>query len=311
MRNLNQDTITQAVIERFSKTPDPRLKEIITSLVQHLHAFAREVHLSHHEWRQAIAFLHRVGNISDDTRSEFTLLSDVLGLSSLVDLMHSRPGATPGSVLGPFHTVGSPWRDNPVNLVGHNAGERVWLRGRVLGPKGQPLSQAVLDVWQNAANGQYWQMDPSQPEDNLRCRLRLDAQGGYAIATIRPMPYCIPTDGPVWKDLVEPAGRSAWRPAHFHVIVEAPGYRTLITEVFDESDLYLDSDAVFGVREALIGRYEDVDDAQAAQALGVAGATGAAGASVSACASRNMRVRAGPSINSRLRPCANARASLE
>ena len=206
-------------------------------------------------------------------RSEFTLLSDVLGLSSLVDLMHSRPGATPGSVLGPFHTVGSPWRDNPVNLVGHNAGERVWLRGRVLGPKGQLLSQAVLDVWQNAANGQYWQMDPSQPEDNLRCRLRVDAQGGYAIATIRPMPYCIPTDGPVWKDLVEPAGRSAWRPAHFHVIVEAPGYRTLITEVFDESDPHLDSDAVFGVREALIGRYEDVDDAQAAQALGVAGTT--------------------------------------
>ena len=273
MRDITLDNLTRVAAQTFAGGGDARREELTAALVNHLHAFAREVQLSHEEWQQAIAFLHRCGDISGPERSEFTLLSDVLGLSSLVDLMHSRPGATPGSVLGPFHTVGSPWRDNPVNLVGHNAGERVWLRGRVLGPKGQPLSQAVLDVWQNAANGQYWQMDPSQPEDNLRCRLRVDAQGGYTIATIRPMPYCIPTDGPVWKDLVEPAGRSAWRPAHFHVIVEAPGYRTLITEVFDESDPYLDSDAVFGVREALIGRYEDVDDAQAAQALGVAGTT--------------------------------------
>lgn len=281
MRDITLDNLTRVAAQTFTGGPDAqrqvhreqRRDELAAALVTHLHAFAREVQLSHEEWQQAIAFLHRCGDISGPERSEFTLLSDVLGLSSLVDLMHSRPGATPGSVLGPFHTAGSPRRDNPVNLIGHNAGERVWLRGRVLNTKGQPLSQAVLDVWQNAANGQYWQMDPSQPEDNLRCRLRVDAQGGYAIATIAPVPYCIPTDGPVWKDLVEPAGRSAWRPAHFHVIVEAPGYRTLITEVFDKSDPYLDSDAVFGVREALIGRYEDVHDAQAAQALGVSGIT--------------------------------------
>ena len=271
MRNIQLANITQIAASSFEGVPDARQRQLVQQLVRHLHAYAREVGLTHAEWRAALAFLHRTGDISSDTRSEFSLLSDVLGLSSLVDLMASKPGATPGSVLGPFHTVGSPWMDSPVNLIGANAGERVLLRGRVLGADGEPLPEASLDYWQNADNGLYWQLDPDQPKDNLRCQLKVDAQGGWEVATIRPRPYQIPTDGPVWADLVEPAGRSSWRAAHVHLIVSAPGHRALVTEIFDAEDPYLDSDAVFGVREALIGRYSTEADPAAAARLGLQG----------------------------------------
>jgi protocatechuate 3,4-dioxygenase beta subunit len=146
---------------------------------------------------------------------------------------------------------------NPADLVRSNRGEVVTLRGRVCAATGAPLPEAEIDFWQNAANGLYWQMDSTQPSDNLRCRLRVDAEGRFAIRTIKPVPYQIPTDGPVWLDLVQPAGRGAWRPAHFHLIVSAPGHRTLVTELFDADDPHLDDDAVFGVREALVGRWVD------------------------------------------------------
>jgi protocatechuate 3,4-dioxygenase beta subunit len=260
MRDVRLDNLTELATASFEGLTDPRQRELVTRLVQVLHAYAKEVRLSHAEWRGAIAFLHRMAAISSEERSEFTLLSDVVGLSSLVDLLGSAPGATPGSVLGPFHTVGSPWLPNPADLVRDNAGEVVHLRGRVCGTDGAPLPEATLDFWQNAANGLYWQVDPSQPRDNLRCQLRVDAQGAFEIRTIRPVPYQIPTDGPVWQDLVEPAGRTAWRPAHYHLIVSAPGHRTLVTELFDADDPWLERDAVFGVREALVGRYENGPD---------------------------------------------------
>jgi protocatechuate 3,4-dioxygenase beta subunit len=260
MRNIDLANITPVAAQSFAGVPDARQRELVQALVQHLHAYAKATRLTHAEWRGALAFLHRAGDISSDTRSEFSLLSDVLGLSSLVDLMASTPGATPGSVLGPFHTAGSPWKDNPADLSAGNAGELVLMRGRVLDAGARPLPQATLDFWQNADNGLYWQLDPAQPQDNLRCRLKVDAQGRFAIRTIRPRPYQIPTDGPVWLDLVGPAGRSAWRPAHVHLIVSAPGHRTLVTELFDADDPYLDSDAVFGVREALICRYRKVPE---------------------------------------------------
>ena len=259
MRNIALDNITQAAADSFAGVPDARRRLLLQQLVQHLHGYAKATGLTHDEWRAALAFLHRTGDISSDSRSEFSLLSDVLGLSSLVDLLAAAqagaPDATPGSVLGPFHTAGSPWKNNPADLSAGNAGQVVLLRGRVLGARGQPLPQATLDFWQNADNGLYWQLDPRQPQDNLRCRLQVDAEGQFAIRTIRPQPYQIPTDGPVWHDVVEPAGRSAWRPAHVHLIVQAPGHRTLVTEIFDAEDPYLDSDAVFGVRSALVQRY--------------------------------------------------------
>ena len=260
MRNIDLDSITRVAAESFDGIADARRRELLQQLVVHLHRYAKEMRLTHDECRAALSFLHRVGDISSESRSEFSLLSDVLGLSSVVDLLASAPGTTPGSVLGPFHAVGSPWRDNPVNLIGNNAGERVVLRGQVTDSTGRPLPEATLDFWQNADNGLYWQMDSSQPPDNLRCQLKVNAGGRFEIATIRPKPYPIPTDGPVWKDLVEPAGRSAMRPAHFHLIVSAPGHRTLVTEVFAATDAYLDTDAVFGVREALVARYEPHDD---------------------------------------------------
>ncbi len=258
MRDLRLDNITDLAAASLAGLKDARQRELLQQLVLHLHAYAKSVKLTHAEWRAALAFLHRTGDISSDTRSEFSLLSDVLGVSSLVDLMASTRDATPGSVLGPFHTVGSPWLGNPANLIGNNAGQRVLLRGRVLGAQGQPLPEATLDFWQNADNGLYWQLDPEQPRDNLRCQIKVDAQGAWEVATIRARPYQIPTDGPVWQELIGPAGRSAWRPAHVHLIVSAPGVRTLVTELFDAEDPYLDSDAVFGVREALVRRYQRV-----------------------------------------------------
>lgn len=261
MSDIRLDNITQAAIDSLAGIPDARRRELLQQLVQHLHAYAKATRLTHAEWRAGLAFLHRVGDISSASRSEFSLLSDVLGLSSLVDLLASTPGATPGSVLGPFHTVGSPWCDNPADLTRGNAGQVVLLRGRVLGPTGKPLPLATLDFWQNAANGLYWQMDDSQPSDNLRCQLRVDGAGRFAIRTIRPQPYQIPTDGPAWHDVVEPAGRSAWRPAHYHLIVQAPGHRTLVTEIFDAEDPHLDDDAVFGVRAALVKAYRPSADA--------------------------------------------------
>ena len=271
MRDIRLGNITDVAATSLAGLNDTRQRELMQQLVLHLHAYAKAVKLTHAEWRAALAFMHRTGDISSDTRSEFSLLSDVLGLSSLVDLMASAPGATPGSVLGPFHTVGSPWLANPANLIGINRGDRVLLRGRVLGAQGQPLAGASIDFWQNADNGLYWQLDPEQPRDNLRCQIKVDAQGHWEVATIRARPYQIPTDGPVWHDVVAPAGRSAWRAAHVHLIVNAPGHRTLVTEIFDAEDPYLDSDAVFGVREALIGHYRSVTDAAAAARMGLPG----------------------------------------
>jgi catechol 1,2-dioxygenase/hydroxyquinol 1,2-dioxygenase len=268
MRDIRLDNITQAAVASFAGLPDARQRLLVQQLVTQLHRFAKDVGLTHEEWRGAIAFLHRVGAMSNESRSEFSLLSDVSGLSSLIDLLASDPGATPGSVLGPFHTAGSPWLANPANLVGANDGERMLLRGRVCSVDGEALPEATLDYWQNAANGMYWQMDRSQPSENLRCQLQVDANGCFEIATLRPVPYRIPTDGPVWRDLVEPAGRSAWRPAHVHLIVSAPGCRTLVTELFDAQDPHLDSDAVFGVRAALVGHCDRVADAAACARLG-------------------------------------------
>jgi protocatechuate 3,4-dioxygenase beta subunit len=269
MRNIGIDNITSVAASSFEGLPDARRRELVQKLVLALHAFGKDVGVTHEEWRGALAFLHRCAAITSDSRSEFSLLSDVLGISSLVDLLASVPKATPGSVLGPFHAVGSPWLDNPASLIGDNAGQRVLYVGRVCDTDGSPLPGATLDYWQNAANGLYWQVDDSQPTDNLRCQFKVDAQGGFELATIRPVPYQIPTDGPVWHDLVEPAKRSSWRAAHAHVIVSAPGYRTLVTELFDADDAYLDTDAVFGVREALVGRFEPTDDQALCQRHGL------------------------------------------
>ena len=268
MKNITRDNLTDTVKSSFANIDGERQRHLVNRLVHHLHAFASETGLSHDEWRDGIAFLHRMAEISSPSRSEFTLLSDVLGLSSLVDLLAARPGATEGSVLGPFHTRGSPWMDNGANLIRDNPGEAVLIRGRVTDIHGQALPKATIDFWQNADNGMYWQMDDSQPQDNLRCQIKVQADGCFELATIRPRPYLVPTDGPV-GELLRISHRDAWRPAHYHVIVEAPGYRSLITEVFDEADPWVDKDAVFGVRASLVRPFTPATDAATAERMGL------------------------------------------
>ena len=268
MKNITRDNLTDTVKSSFSNIEDERLRHLVNRLSHHLHAFATETQLTHEEWREGIAFLHRAADISSLSRSEFTLLSDVLGLSSLVDLMAARPGATEGSVLGPFHTRGSPWMDNGSNLIRNNPGDPVLIRGRVTDIHGEALPEATIDFWQNADNGMYWQMDDTQPQDNLRCQMKVLPDGHFELVTIRPRPYLVPTDGPV-GELLRVSHRDAWRPAHYHVIVEAPGYRSLITEVFDSSDPWVDKDAVFGVRASLVCDFKSESDPHTAARLGL------------------------------------------
>ena len=255
MRNINLDNISDIASASFSALQNERTRHLVQSLVVSLHHYAKDVQLTHEEWRNALSFLHACSDISSESRSEFSLLSDVLGVSSLVDLLAGKPEATPGSVLGPFHSAGSPWLDNPAHLIGKNEGTPVVFKGRVCDIEGKPLALASIDYWQNANNGLYWQVDPLQPTHNLRCQLNADAEGKFEISTIRPVPYEIPTDGPVWRDLVQAAQRSSWRAAHAHIIVSAPGYSKLVTELFDSEDPYLDKDAVFGVRDPLVGTF--------------------------------------------------------
>lgn len=251
MRNVNADSITRAVVRSFDGAADPRLREIVARLVEHLHAFAREVKLTPEEWQRGIAFLHAAGKISTDARNEFVLLSDVMGLSSLVDLLASGSGATERSALGPFHAEGSPMLEVGGDLKRDNDGEPMLVRGRVLDAAGRPIPRAQLDFWQAAVNGKYWQQDPEQDPHNLRFRMVTGDDGAYAFTTVRPAPYTVPYDGPV-GELLRAGGRHAWRPAHFHFIVGAEGFRALTTEVFFADDSYIDEDAVFGVRESLL-----------------------------------------------------------
>lgn len=261
MMNITKENLTDAVKQSFQKIDNQRLKFLVEQLVSHLHSFATTTQLTHAEWRAGLAFLHRAADINSESRSEFTLMSDVFGLSSLVDLLASKPGATEGSVLGPFHTRGSPWIDSGANLIKSNAGEPVILRGKVTDTQGNPIAHATVDFWQNADNGMYWQLDDSQPTDNLRCQMHALADGSFELLTIRPKPYKVPTDGPI-GELLSISHRDAWRPAHFHIIVEAPGYKTLVTELFDAEDPYINQCAVFGVRDSLVRHFVPEDEPQ-------------------------------------------------
>lgn len=253
MRNLNQDNITQAVIASFANTPDARLKEIMTSLVQHLHAFARDIKLTEKEWFQGIDFLTRCGHITDDTRQEFILLSDVLGLSMLTVAMNNdKPaGCTEATVFGPFHVEGAPQYELGDNIANGAKGTPCAVRGTVRGSDGQPIPGAVMDVWQSDGEGLYDVQRTDLGHAQARGIVMTDAQGKYHFRSIVPVPYAIPHDGPVGQ-MLDATGRHPWRPAHLHFMVKATGYETLITHVFRDHSEYLDSDAVFGVRQSLI-----------------------------------------------------------
>ena len=250
MQGIDRNTLTDAVIASFEGASDPRMKEVIGALVRHLHAFAREVDLMPEEWRAGIAFLTAAAAITDDKRNEFVLASDILGLTSLTDLLQGVPGATERSVLGPFHAEGSPMLPVGGDLIRDNAGPPVLVRGRVLDLEGRPVRGATIDFWQTNALGHYWQQDPTQSPENLRFRMPLGDDGVYAFTTVRPAPYTVPYDGPV-GGLLRAGGRHAWRPAHFHFRVLADGFAPLTTELFPADDPYIEQDAVFGVRASL------------------------------------------------------------
>ena len=253
MRNLNEDTITQAVIERFSKTPDPRLKEILTSLIQHLHAFARETQLTEAEWFQGIDFLTRTGHMCDDKRQEFILLSDTLGLSMLTVAMNNKKpaGCTEATVFGPFYVEGAPRYENGDDVANGASGQPCVVRGTVCGLDGQPVPNATIEVWQADADGNYDVQYAELVHPQARGVLQARADGSFDFRTIVAEAYPIPTDGPV-GEMLRASRNHPWRPAHLHFMIKAEGYETLITHVFRDGDQYLDSDAVFGVRQSLV-----------------------------------------------------------
>ena len=252
-RNFTEANATEAVLQRNDGCSNARLREIMAVLVPHLHAVVRELRLTPEEWLAAIQFLTRTGQISSDRRQEFILLSDTLGLSMLVDAINNRKieDVTPSTVLGPFYVDGAPAMAMGDSIALHGRGEPLFVSGTLCDEAGQPLEGAVLDVWQTSEDGFYDTQDDTQPDMNLRGVFRTGADGRFWFRSIVPASYPIPSDGPV-GDMLKALGRHPMRPAHIHFILRAIGYDTLTTHIFIDGDPYLDSDAVFGVKDALI-----------------------------------------------------------
>jgi len=270
MRDFNESTSTAAVIERMANCRDERLREIMTSVVTHLHAIVKEVEPTFDEWAFTIDFLTRTGKICDDTRQEFILLSDTLGVTMLVDAINHRrhPSATESTVLGPFHVSGAPHLQMGDSISRDGKGEPLYMSGKVVYESGGPIGGALLDVWQTSADGFYDVQDARQPVMNLRGQFTTGEDGRYWFRSIKPSSYPIPSDGTVGTMLAA-LGRHPMRPAHVHFIVTAPGYHGVTTHVFVEGDPYLESDAVFGVKESLIVPFVRHDDPSAAERLGL------------------------------------------
>ncbi len=260
-RQATEDVLLEQVLAAFAATPDERLKLLVASLVRHVHAFAREVELGDEERRAAVAFLTAVGQKCTPSRQEFELLSDTLGLSSLVATSSTGDGATLQTLTGPFYSANAPWREFGDSMNEYPLPDDVaaTVRGVVTDQAGNPVDGAVLDVWQNAGNRLYAVQDPNQPSGNLRGRWRTGSDGRYEFRTIKPVSYAIPDDGPVGR-LLELTGRHPWRAAHIHFLVTADGYRPLTTELFDATSDYLEDDAVFGVAADLIIAFEPTGD---------------------------------------------------
>jgi hydroxyquinol 1,2-dioxygenase len=263
-------TLTDEVVKSFAMTPDPRLHTVLGALVRHLHAFVGEVAPTLAEWESAVNFLTAVGQKCDAVRQEFVLLSDVLGVSMLVESINdqSDQGGTEGTVLGPFHMTESPARQlgDTIDMLGSGPG--IVVVGTVRDTNGRPLSHAAVDVWQCNENGFYDVQQPdTQPPGNGRGLFTADEAGQFRFRTVMPSHYPIPTDGPVGT-LLNATRRHPYRPAHIHFIVETPDHRTLTTHIFIPDSPYLDSDAVFAVKQSLVGTVCQTSAAQA-EALGV------------------------------------------
>jgi protocatechuate 3,4-dioxygenase beta subunit len=248
--------LTEQVVASFDHAPDPRTGRLLADLVRHLHHFVEANDVTEDEWRHAIDFLTRTGQISSDTRQEFVLLSDVLGVSSMVDqLTNSRtPDTTPSAVLGPFYVAGPPEVAHGTDIAGGLPGTPLWADVRITDLSGDPVPDAVVDVWQSNEDGFYDVQLPDLDGPVLRARLRSDTDGRLTFWSILPSEYPIPVDGPIGR-LLAVAGRHEYRAPHLHFMISALGFQRLITQLFVAGGAYLDSDTVFGVKEALVVDY--------------------------------------------------------
>ena len=257
MREFDEKSITAAVIERLAEADNPRFKRVMTSLIAHLHEFVREVALTESEWFTAIQFLTDVGQTCTDKRQEFILLSDTLGVSVLVITLNhpADKGSAESTVMGPFYWEGAPDLPRGSNLAEGVKGEPTFYSGRVLGEDGRPLENALLDIWSGDGEGNYDMQIPGEKGMKARGRIRTDAAGRYWFRSIRPTFYPVPTDGPVGR-MLRKMGRHPFRPGHIHMIVSAPGHLPVTTHLFVAGSQYLDSDAVFGMKESLLAQFD-------------------------------------------------------
>ena len=250
--------LTRDVIDRMSNAKSARLQEVMEVVIRHLHAIVREAKITQGEWWQAIDFLTRAGKMCSESRQELILLSDILGVSMLVDAVDNvaGPGISDSTVLGPFYAGHQrELAQGDTILLREEASEPLMMSGRVTDPEGQPVADALIEVWQTAPNQLYDVQDRDQPQGHLRASFRTDMAGTYRFRTIMPVSYPIPDDGPAGQ-LLAAMGRHPFRPAHIHFMISAPGYRTLVTHLFFEGDKFLESDAVFGVKSSLVVRPE-------------------------------------------------------
>ncbi|WP_086999591.1 intradiol ring-cleavage dioxygenase [Rhizobium sullae] len=260
---FSEESSVETVNARMGGDVSPRMAEVMACLVKHLHAFAKEIHLTQAEWEIGIDFLTETGKICSGERQEFILLSDVLGFSMLVDAINNRrpAGATENTVFGPFHVENAPVREMGENISLDGKGEPCLFEGKVIDLHGNPIERACVDVWSDNADGFYDVQQPGiQPKWNNRGRFLTGGDGAYAFRGIKPTSYPIPNDGPVGKMLGH-MGRHPYRPAHMHFLVTAPGFQKLVTHTFVGDDSYLESDAVFGVKQTLIAPFERLDGA--------------------------------------------------
>ena len=254
MRVIDENTITDAALDQMSSTPNPRLKEIMSSLVRHLHAFTREVDLTPEEWLEGIRFLTAVGQKCTEHRQEFILLSDTLGLSSLVNALHDKRGtepATKSSLLGPFYRQDAPMMELGSSILSQGTGSEVVIHGYVRNATGHGIPNALVQIWEPDETGNYdlQKHDPSVMD--LRGCFQADSGGRYYLRGVCPTGYMIPMDGPV-GDMIRAQKRHGYRPAHIHFVIGAPGYRELVTALYISGDDHIDSDTVFGVSDSLI-----------------------------------------------------------
>ncbi len=270
---FTEESSVEVVTGRNARAENPRLRQVMEVVTRKLHEAVKELEPTQDEWFEAIQFLTRTGQICNDWRQEYILFSDILGVSMLVDAINNRKpsGASESTVLGPFHVDGAPLLEMGANICLDQKGEDMVIEGRILDTKGNPIAGAVIDVWQANDEGFYdVQQKGLQPDFNLRGMFRTGADGHYWFRAVKPKFYPIPDDGPVGQ-LLRALGRHPYRPAHLHYIIKAEGFETLTTHIFDPDDPYINSDAVFGVKESLLAKFDRTDDPQRARAYGFEG----------------------------------------